>query len=208
LIYDLRTYTLRPGSVPEFERRFGEGLEHRQKFSRLGGFWHTEIGPLNQVVHIWPYDNLAQVESVRKDMATNPDPAWPPKGDDVILTMESALLTSVPWMREWTSPQEYGGFYELRIYTFIPGVLPEVIKRWEQAVPAREKYSPLGGLWTEATGGNKLYHLWPYKSMEERTTVRAESVAKGDWPPKPASSEWMLQQENKILVPASFSPMH
>ena len=42
--------------------------------------------------------------------------------------------------------------------------------------------------------------------MDERTKARADSVAAGDWPTD--TGKWMLRQENKILIPASFSPMH
>jgi len=58
MIYELRTYTLKPGSVPEFEERFAKRQPFREKHSKLGGFWHVEFGPLNQVVHIWPYEDL------------------------------------------------------------------------------------------------------------------------------------------------------
>jgi hypothetical protein len=49
MIYEVRTYTLRPGTVPEFEERYAKRLPARLKHSKLGAFWHTEFGPLNQV---------------------------------------------------------------------------------------------------------------------------------------------------------------
>ena len=54
MIYEVRTYTLRPGTVAEFEERYEKRLPARLKHSPLGGFWHTEFGPLNQVVHVYP----------------------------------------------------------------------------------------------------------------------------------------------------------
>ena len=45
MIYEVRTYTLKPGSVAKFEENFGKALPARQKYSKLGAFWHTEIGP-------------------------------------------------------------------------------------------------------------------------------------------------------------------
>ena len=59
MIYEVRTYTLRPGgAVAEFEERFAKRLPLREKHSKLGAFWHTEFGPLNQVIHVYPYDDL------------------------------------------------------------------------------------------------------------------------------------------------------
>jgi hypothetical protein len=42
MIYEVRTYTLRPGSVAEFEERFAKRLALREQHSKLGAFWHTE----------------------------------------------------------------------------------------------------------------------------------------------------------------------
>ena len=50
MIYEVRTYTLKPGSVQAYEESFAEALPERVKFSPLAAFWHTEIGPLNQVI--------------------------------------------------------------------------------------------------------------------------------------------------------------
>jgi len=45
MIYEIRTYTLRPGTVAEFEERYAKRLPLREKHSKLGAFWHTEFGP-------------------------------------------------------------------------------------------------------------------------------------------------------------------
>ena len=60
MLYEVRTYTLRPGTVAEFEERFAKRLPLREKHSKLGAFWHTEFGPLNQVIHVYPYEDLQQ----------------------------------------------------------------------------------------------------------------------------------------------------
>ncbi len=69
MICEVRTYTLRPGTVAEFEERFAKRLPLREKHSKLGAFWHTEFGPLNQVVHVYPYDDLRHRTSVRAALA-------------------------------------------------------------------------------------------------------------------------------------------
>jgi hypothetical protein len=40
----------------------------------LLGYYASHIGPLNQVVHLWCYDSLADME--RKRAARDADPAW------------------------------------------------------------------------------------------------------------------------------------
>ena len=49
MIFEMRTYRLQPGSVPEVEKRFGEALTERVKVSPLGAFFHTEVGALNHI---------------------------------------------------------------------------------------------------------------------------------------------------------------
>jgi hypothetical protein len=53
MIYEVRTYDIKPQSLPEVEKRFGEAYEHRKKFSQLAAYWHNEIGPLNRS-SVWP----------------------------------------------------------------------------------------------------------------------------------------------------------
>ncbi len=59
--------------------------------------------------------------------------------------------------------------------------------------------------YTELGGLNKLIHIRPYESLEERARIRQEAVKSGHWPPN--TREFILRMENKILVPADFSPV-
>ena len=75
-IVDVRIYTIRPRGIPQWLKIFEElGLPVLLK--HLGppvGYYYSEIGPLNQVTHIWEYDSLADMEARRA--ARNADPDW------------------------------------------------------------------------------------------------------------------------------------
>jgi hypothetical protein len=76
MIYEHRTYTVVHGRMDEYLARYERDalpvqLKH---LGRLLGFFVSEIGPLNQVVHIWVYDSLADRE--RRRAALDADPAW------------------------------------------------------------------------------------------------------------------------------------
>lgn len=60
MLVELRTYTFHPGKLPEFLRVYEqEGLEVQKRIlGRMVGYYTTEIGPLNQVVHLWAYESL------------------------------------------------------------------------------------------------------------------------------------------------------
>ncbi|MGH7965304.1 MAG: NIPSNAP family protein [Candidatus Binatia bacterium] len=60
MIYELRTYQLTIGALPEFlemvkNERLPVLAEHGLKPL---GFWYTEIGTLSEVVHLWAYEDL------------------------------------------------------------------------------------------------------------------------------------------------------
>lgn len=203
MIYEFRTYDLEPRSVEQFGENTKAKLDGRLKLSPLGGFWYTEMGPLNQVVHIWPYEDANHRSDIRSKAVTEGD--WPPDNNDIILNMDSEIMLPAPFMRP-LAPMDIGPVYEMRIYTYKPGDIPKVLDAWGDAIEKREEYSPLVGCWYSDVGGlNKFIHLWAYDSFESRNKVRTETRAQGVWPPK--AGVVPLKQENKILLPFDFSPL-
>ena len=203
MIYEIRTYNLKPGSVDEMERRVAEKIPSREAYSALFGFWHTEIGPLNQVVGIWPYDDANSRFDVRDRAIAGGD--WPPNTLEFVDDQLSEIYLGAPFMNP-DSNRRIGPVFEMRTYVYPPGTVPKVLEAWGDAIAERDKLSPLGGCWYTDVGElNKFVHLWGYRSHEERARVRAEARERGIWPPKSGVSP--LRMENKILTPASFSRM-
>ena len=204
MIYEVRTYTLRPGTVPEVEQRWGEAYKTRERHSRIAGFFRTEIGPLNEIVQIWPYADLAERARVRE--AAVRDPEWPPDLADFVLNQRVEIVTPFPFAPELV-PGNHGPFYELRQYTFRTGALPGIMEGWKAALPGRLALSNAGIIGSVDIGpsANSFMHMWPYPTLDRRSEVRAAAVATGAWP-VPGGRERYLTQANKILVPASFSP--
>ena len=204
MLYEIRTYTLKPGSTAEFESRFENALPHREKYSPLAAFWHTEAGPLNQVIHVWPYESLQQRTDIRAKAAE--DPNWPPKVQDLILSMESEIFVSPPFSPQLGGGKKLGNIYEMRIYQYQPGSIPTVIQRWDEALQGgRLNLSPIAACMSSEIGQlNVWIHIWPYKDLEERARIRAESQKLSTWPPK--TREFLVSQQTKFLAPASFSP--
>lgn len=76
MIYEHRSYTVVHGRMEEYLERFErDGLPLlKRHLERLLAFHVAEIGPLNEVVHIWAFDSLADRE--RRRAALEADPAW------------------------------------------------------------------------------------------------------------------------------------
>lgn len=204
MIYEFRTYDLVPGSVNEVIKRFGEAYQKRKEFSVLSAFFYSEIGPLNQIIHIWPYQDTNHRAKVRSEAVESG--AWPPKISEFIQHQHVEIL--VPWsFSPKLLPGTDGPYYEMRSYICKPGSLPETKERWLSKLDERKKLSPLIGVFSVDIGtALKIVHIWSYKDLKQRSEVRAEAAEKGVWPPS-GSGQDFFSQENKILLPASFSPM-
>ena len=206
MIYEVRTYTLRPGTLAEFEERYEKRLPLREKHSKLGAFWHTEFGPLNQVIHVYSYDDLQHRTRVRAAMAQDAERNAMPGGAEFVVEQEAEIMNPAPFMRPLGS-RDYGtgNVYEMRIYTYAPGDIPKVLEAWAKAIEARERHSLLAACWTSELGGlNKFVHTWVYKDLNERTRIREEARrAGGPWPPQAGVRP--IRQANKLMIPAAFS---
>ena len=75
MIYDVRTYTCRPGTVPAQFKIYEEyGLEVQKK--HLGEpvmYGWSEVGEINSYTHVWRYDSHADREKKRAAMQADPD---------------------------------------------------------------------------------------------------------------------------------------
>ena len=205
MIFEFRTYQLKPGTVPNAVQAFADKIENRVKLSPLAGFWHTEVGELNKIIHIWPYKDINERNEIRaKAVAMK---LWPPAIADFVLEMESKILYPAPFSPPFT-PGEHGSCYEFRTYTYGAGVVPKVMDIWSKHIGERTKHSPLifAG-YTELGPLNQWMHVWAYKNMGERERIRGEAVAKGIWPPPRDPSIVMLRQETTLAIPAKFSPL-
>jgi hypothetical protein len=203
MIIEMRTYRLKPGSVAEVEKRFGEALRDRVKVSPLGAFFHTEVGPLNRIIHCWPYENLGERTRLRGEAVKLP--SWPPKVQEFLEEMESKIVIPAPFSPK-LEERRLGNLYEIRTYTMLPGAAPNVIEKWAERIEGRTKLSPLAFCGhTELGGLNQWIHVWAYKDAAERFRIRDEARATGAWPP--ATRGQFVKQENMFVIPAEFSPL-
>lgn len=77
MIYDLRIYTFHPGKINAWLKVY-EQYAYPVQVKYLGKpvvFTTTEVGPLNQAIHLWAYESQADRETRRNAMVA--DPAWP-----------------------------------------------------------------------------------------------------------------------------------
>jgi hypothetical protein len=98
MVYDMRTYTLRPGGLQQYMDAVRDiGLPVRQKYGiKLAGWYYSEIGELNQVVHIWAFRDFEHMEEGKKQFRS--DPQWIneylPRTRGLVVRQETKLVFS------------------------------------------------------------------------------------------------------------------
>ncbi|KAK6353447.1 hypothetical protein TWF696_005411 [Orbilia brochopaga] len=98
-VFELRSYTLHPGNLLEWETHWRKGLAARQSQGMEGvGAWFTQIGGLNEVHYLWQFGDLRGRQLLREK-------SWSAEGwaDTVhktiplIAKMQSKILLPLPW---------------------------------------------------------------------------------------------------------------
>jgi hypothetical protein len=97
-LVDHRIYTIPPRKMGEFIEVF-DRLAMPVLLATLGtplGFWTSLVGPQNQFVHLWGYDDLADYERRSRARDTHPDfPAYLAASGHLITAQETRLIRRV-----------------------------------------------------------------------------------------------------------------
>ena len=100
VIVEERIYTLYPGKQAEYLATYEkEGLAIQKRIlGNLVGYYTTEAGPLNQVVHMWGYDSFEDRLRRRKELFSNQEwLGYVAKIRPMIMTQESKILIPAPF---------------------------------------------------------------------------------------------------------------
>jgi hypothetical protein len=102
MIVEERIHTMHPGTAPLYVAAYeAEGMPIQKRIlGRMVGCYTTEFGPLNQVIHMWAYESLA--ERAERRAALFKDESWLDYLKKVrphIATQESKLLIPAPFLK-------------------------------------------------------------------------------------------------------------
>jgi hypothetical protein len=211
MIYELRTYTVKPGALGDMVKAAGtvaRDIRHND-YGKLEGYWQTEIGPLNQVMHLWSYSDFNERARLRAELAKVPrwTAEYIPLIRPLMLRQDVRLLNAV---RPPVAPASEGNIYELRNYRAKTG---GAVRQWLDAftavLPAREKYSKIVGLWqTEAGQPNEVCHIWAYPNLAARSEARGNAMKDPAWQEFLGKGTPLLEEmHSTIMLPAPHSPL-
>ncbi len=102
MIVEERIYTLHPGQAGAYLKVYeSEGMAIQKPIlGRMVGYYQTEFGTLNQVIHLWAYEDLA--ERTEKRARLQADARWQAyvaKVRPLILKQENKLLLPAPFLK-------------------------------------------------------------------------------------------------------------
>ncbi|KAI9788178.1 MAG: hypothetical protein M1833_003116 [Piccolia ochrophora] len=97
-LFELRSYTLHPGNLLEWENHWRRGLKARREVMEGVGAWFVQIGELNTVHHLWQFADLEE-RKLRRERSWSVE-GWGEtvhKTVPLIQTMKSRILIPMPW---------------------------------------------------------------------------------------------------------------
>jgi NIPSNAP len=201
MFIEMRHFNLKPQSLAAAEEKFGSHLAAQGGNANLLACWHAEIGPLNDLLHIWAFDNQEERAEQQHKVYGGNDAF-----NDIVLTERSELFRAAPFSPK-LEPRQIGPVFEIRQYTTAPGSIPGMISRWSEKIAGRIQLSPLVGAWSsESCVLHKWVHIWAYRDGAERDRIRDQAKAAGIWPAKSPAGV-LVHQENALYVPTSYSPI-
>ncbi len=227
MIYDYRVYTLNPGATPAYMAGVRElGLPIRQRHGvTLSGWYRSDIGDLNQVVHIWGYNDLAHMQEAKA--AVHADPDWTgkylPRNRGLVQTQKTYLMNSpafapnypihgeaVPGSEDAQKRNEM--VYDYRMYTFKPGAVPQYMAAVEEVgIPVRKRHGVklAGWFYSDIGDLNKVVHIWAFDNPQHLIDAKAAVAADLDWTGKyvPRVGGLITAQNVSLMMSADFAPI-
>ena len=207
MYYELATMTLPFGTAGQAATQVQAFATAREAGGELLGCWLTDIGPLNQMIVLRGFADLAvlQAERERTQLSASPFGCG-----EIFQSLKQHSYRGFPWMRP-VRPSAASGItgpvYEIRTYGIKPGGVQPTIDLWEQYVPPREKLSPCLVAMVALDGPLRFTNIWPYPSLDARSKARADAVAQGIWPPKGGPAHLTTSMTSTIALPTAVSPL-
>ena len=210
MIYELRTYTVRQGTVQDVANNAATVSRsiRGDNYGKLEGYWVSDIGPLNQVMHLWSYTDLNERARLRAELSKNP--RWTneylPLTRPHLLRQEVRLMSAI---KGPVAPASTGNVYEFRNYRTQPGAARKWVEAFAKALEVREKYSKIVGLWlTEAPQPNEVCHIWAYADLNARAAARGAAMKDPGWQEFLKVGAGLLEElHSTIMLPAAHSPL-
>ncbi len=171
---------------------------------RLMGCWRTDIGTLGRVLVLRGFETAEGLAAERRRALLDVNPF---NAGSVITALSMESYVPFPFLPP-VQPRSLGSVYEFRSYRLKPGGLPATLAGWEKAIePAKEYTAHLVVNMYALDGPSRITHIWGFKNLLERATLRTLAYGAGVWPPQ-GGPEQIIEATSTIALPEPSSPFH
>lgn len=215
VIYALETHNVRPDSVDKYLINYEENVNLIQsrepKIScELVGSWMVEVGDLDQVLHLWKYDNggYERVDHVQAVLSKDePYQTLVKERGKFLRSRHVQYLLAFSFWPMHTN-RVGNNKYEIRSYTLQAGTMIEWGNNWVKAINYRRKNDePFGGYFSQVGQLYDVHHIWCYKDLQTRRETREAAWRNPGWDQCVAYTVPLIREvQSRILTPTSFSP--
>ena len=228
MIYDFRMYTLKPGATAEYRAGVKElSLPIRQRHGvTLAGWYWSEVGALNQAVHIWGYNDSKHFQEAKD--AFHSDPDWTqkyiPRAQGLVESQKTWLMNSPSFAPIYPVKGEVPAdgtpefikknkmVFDYRTYTFRPGGIPDYMSAVEEvAIPIRKRHGVklAGWYYSEVGDLNQVTHIWAFNDMKHLKDAKDAVAADPEWTGTyiPRVRGLLVAQNTYLMNTAEFGPV-
>ena len=211
MINELRMYTTRPGKMKDVvnaSATVAQKIRGGDTYGKLIGHWWSEIGKMNQYVHMWEYKDPEEMRRLRSELAAKED--WKNKFVPLvgpnILTQEIRLLRP---LTEIKKPVNSSNIYELKIIKLNIGQSAKWAKNFLEIVDLIENSSINIGIWnTELQDPNEIISLWSHPNLENMSKYWYDLESNKDWNNFNNYQQNSVKSEENIILKSSVcSPL-
>ncbi|PBC53866.1 NIPSNAP family protein [Rhodococcus sp. ACPA1] len=166
------------------------------------GAWTSENGRLGRIWVLRRFPDSAAMLAARERLRVDGHPLASIDAIESVSVESFAPLPFMPLVETGT----FGPAYEIRDYRLVPGGLTDTIAGWRKALPLRNPVDPITVVMYALDGPDRLLHIWPFKSPNERLAVRREVYEVGIWPP-PGAPDVIRDADSTMAWPLPSSPL-
>ncbi len=98
-----RVYTVMPGRIAEYFALYEtKGMIAQQRYIKhMLGYYASEVGDLNEVIHLWAHESLDQRERNREAMRADPEfAAYWHEVREIVVAQRTRIMKPAPFFRD------------------------------------------------------------------------------------------------------------
>jgi hypothetical protein len=211
MINELRMYSTKPGKmkhVVNASATVAQKIRNGDTYGKLIGHWSSEIGRMNQYVHMWEYNDVEEMRRLRSELASREDwrTEFVPLVGPYILAQEIRLLRPLINIKK---PITKSNIYELKIIKLNIGQVKKWSKLFIDIISNIEGKSLNIGIWnTELQDPNEIISIWSHPDIENMSKYWCSLENNNDWKSFNNFQENAVKYEESIILsPSVCSPL-